>query len=329
MDSLIFSVNAISPIIIMVAIGYFLKRIGWITPSFIKMGNNLVFNVFLRAMLFLNVYKIESFGGIHLDYIVYCLVAEVVIFLLAIPVVITVTRKKARRGVLLQATFRSNYALIGIPLAQSLFGEQGVMVASLLSAVLIPLFNILAVISLSAFRDQEGKKTSVTNILKDIIRNPLIQSIFLGLVALGARALFVKYSIDFRLKDIAPLFTVLTNLSNMATPLALLVLGAQFEFSAVSKMRKEIVIGTLLRTIIVPFLALGVAYLFFTPPFSGAHFAAMVAAFATPIAVSSVPMTQEMGGDTELAGQLVVWTTLTSAFSVFLIAFLLRYLGVF
>jgi predicted permease len=108
-----------------------------------------------------------------------------------------------------------------------------------------------------------------------------------------------------------------------------LVLGAQFEFSAVSSLRREIIFGTIARTLVVPLLGIGVAFLFFRNVFEGAHFAAFVAMFCTPVAVSSVPMAQEMKGDAALAGQLVVWTTLASALSVFIASWLLKLAGVF
>lgn len=329
MDSFLFAANAVAPIILMIALGYVLKRIGWMSVSFAAAANKLVFRVFLPAMLFLNVYNIENIAKLQFGYIGYAAVFVLCLFLLCIPLVKAVTQKPERRGVLLQGVFRSNYALIGIPLAQSLFGGEGVAVASLLSAVIIPLFNTLAVISLSIFRKTEGEKTKVRTILGDIARNPLIQSIALGVVVLLVRMLFVRWGVSFRLTDITPLYKLLSSLSGVATPLALLVLGAQFEFSAIKELRREIVFGTLMRTAVVPLLGLGLAFLFFKDQFGGAHFAAFVAMFATPVAVSSVPMTQEMDGDVSLAGQLVVWTTLLSAISVFVAAFLLRLAGVF
>ena len=202
------------------------------------------------------------------------------------------------------------------------------MVATILSAIVIPVLNILAVISLSLFRNDSGKP-SVKGILSDIVKNPLIQSVVLGLAVLGIRSVLIRYGISLRLADITPVYKVLQYLSNLATPLALLVLGAQFEFSAVSSMRREIVFGTLMRTVIVPIFGLGAAFVLFSDRFTGAHFAAFVAVFATPVSVSSVPMAQEMGGDATLAGQLVIWTTAISAFSVFIISYLLRLAGIF
>ena len=328
MDSFLFALNAVTPIVLMVAIGYLLKKFGFMSAEFSKAANKLVFRVFLPAMLFLNVYKIEDISNIDFGFMLYGAGGLVVVFLLAIPAVCMATKKPERRGVLVQAAFRSNYALIGLPLAGSLFGEAGEAVATLLSAAVIPMLNILAVISLSIFK-QGADKPSVKKILLGIVQNPLIQSIVLGVAALGVRAIFVQYGIVLRLSNITPVYTVLGYLSNIATPLALLVLGAQFEFSAVKSLWREIVFGTIVRTVIVPVLGLGIAYFVFGSHFSGAHFAAFVAVFATPVAVSSVPMAQEMGSDAALAGQLVVWTAIGSTVSIFLASLLLRIAGVF
>ena len=328
MESFIFALEAVMPIVIMVAIGYFIKRIGFVKTELAKTVNKMVFRIFLPAMLFLNVYKIESLAEVELDYVLYSVIALISVFVLSIPVILVTSDKAERRGALLQSCFRSNYALIGIPLAQSLFGEPGIKVATLLSAASIPLLNALAVISLSIF-GKAGEKPSIKKILLGIAKNPLIQSVLLGLVVLGIRSVFVKMGISFRISDIKPVYTALGYLSNLATPLALLMLGVQFEFSAVGELRREIITGTLMRTVAVPIFGLGVAYLFFRSSFDGAKFAALVALFGTPVAVSSVPMAQEMGADTTLAGQLVVWTTLMSAFTVFIASFLLKLAGIF
>lgn len=321
MDSLIFALNAVMPIVLTVALGYILKRIGFMSADFAKQANKLCFRVFLPCMLFLNVYKIDNIGSIEPSYIIYTFIAVLVLFFAAFPIVTVATKKRECRGVLAQAAFRSNYALIGIPLAEALFGEEGVAAASVLSAVVIVLFNILAVICLSVYR--EGKP-SIKKIFLDILKNPLIISI-----ALGIAVLLVRPLVSFRVSDITPVYKVLGYMSNLATPLALLVLGAQFEFSTVSELRREILWGVGMRCLMVPVLGLGTAYLIFADKLTGAHFAALVAVFTTPLAVSSVAMAQEMDGDARLAGQLVIWTTLISALTTFVASFLLKTAGIF
>lgn len=328
MDSFILAVKAVLPIILTVAIGYWLKKKGLMSVEVAKACNKLVFRLFLPVMLFLNVYKIEGLGSISLGYMAYALVGVLVLFAISLPVVLLLVRKRDRRGPVWQASFRSNFALIGIPLTQSLCGESGVAAASLLSAATVPLLNVLAVIALSVFRTG-GEKPSVKKILLGILQNPLIQSIALGIAVLGVRAVFVKQGIAFRFSDLTPLYTVFGYLSALATPLALLCLGAQFEFSAIGSLRREIITGTLMRTLVSPLLGMGVAFLLFRSVFTAAQFASLVAVFATPVSVSSAPMAQEMGNDASLAGQLVVWTTIVSALSIFLTSFFLSLAGVF
>lgn len=328
MDSLLFALGAVTPIMLMVVLGYTLKRIGLMNTTFAKAANKLVFRVFLPATLFLNVYRIESFANFDLRSVLYAVTVVLAIFALMLPFTLIATKKKGRRGPLLQVSFRSNCALVGLALAESLFGAEGATVTTLVTAAVIPLFNVLAVISLSIFRE-DGERVGAWGVVLDILKNPLIISIAVGLAVLGIRALLVQNGITWRLSDFTPVYKVLEYLASMATPMALLVLGAQFEFSAVAALKREIIIGTVARTVIAPALGVGIAYFFLRDIFHGAHFAAFVAVFASPVAVSSAPMTQELGGDVELAGQLVVWTTLFSALSIFLCSFLLRLAGIF
>lgn len=329
MESFIFAVSAVAPIVLLVALGYGLKRIGWMNGSFAKDANKLVFRVFMPAMLFRNIYNMGSLGDVDFTFVIFVSVALVVIFLLAIPLSMVVAKKKNGRGVLVQAAFRSGYSLIGIPLAKSLYGEAGAMAATILSAAVIPIFNVLAVISLTALGSDSGEKPSVKKILLDIAKNPLILGIAAGLVCVLVRPLLANWGVTFRLNQIGVLFEVLEYVAALAIPMALLVLGAQFELSAVSELRREILFGTIVRTVVVPLLAIGIAFFFLRDRFEAAHFACFVSVFATPVAMTTVPMAQEMNGDAILAGQLVVWSTLVSALTMFLFTFVLRLAGAF
>ena len=327
MSNLQFSVNAIFPLILTVLVGYVCKRIGLISPDLAKGMNRLVFRLFLPVMLFMNVYRIERLATVDLTFVWYTLLFTLAWTALSIPLTRLVTRERNQRGVLLQAAFRSNFALVGIPLASALFGEAGVAVAALLSAFIIPCYNILAVICLSVYADRAEKRISLKKIGLDIVKNPLIGAIACGATVLLIREIFLRTGVTFRMTDLPFLEKTLSSLSAVATPLSLVVLGAQFEFSAVKELRRQILFGVLMRGVILPATGLSIAYLLGC--FNGAHFAAFAATFATPIAVSSVPMAQEMGADTRLAGQLVVWTTLTSAATLFAVATILKSVGVF
>lgn len=325
MDELIFSLNAVVPIVLLVALGYFLRRVGILGESVGRAINKLVFRAFLPVTLFLNVYEIESFEGFEFGYIFFSVGMTLFFFLASIPLVRALIKQDSQRGVTVQAIFRSNYAFVGIPLASALAGSEGVIAATLLSAVIIPLYNILAVIILTAHG--ESGKGSIKKVALGILKNPLIISIFLGLFALLIRYLFTLGEIPFRLSSVTPVYEVLKDISSISTPLALIVLGSQFEFSSLRGYLRPLLLGVGLRTLAVPLISLPLALALGC--FSGAHFASFIAVFVSPVATSTVPMTQELGGDERLAGQFVVFTTILSGITVFLSSYFLKMLGVF
>ena len=328
------ALNAVVPIILLIGLGYILRQKDFLSAGFLQVGNKLVFKLMLPCMLFINVYSIPSLLDIRWDITVYALGAILLIFLLSLFTAIRVTPIPERRGVILQCCFRSNFVIIGLPLAASLGGAEAEAMAAVLSAVSVPLFNVLAVISLSVFVGRkESFLKSAGNILKGIITNPLIIAVLLAMSCLAVRGLQNLWfgEVLFRLDaQAAFFFDALRTLKNGTTPLALMVLGGQFTFSAVKALKKEIIAATLWRIVLAPIIGIGGAVLltsFGVLSCTGADYPALIALFGSPVAVSSAIMAKGMGGDEQLATQLVVWTTLFSAITVFLTVCLLMATG--
>ena len=318
---LVTAVNAVVPVVLLILLGYLLKQKKFITKDFVKNGNKLVFNVCLPCMLFINVYSIESFQSIEWSIVIYGVIMLVVIFLLGLITAIAVTKVPERQGVILQCSFRSNIAIIGLSLAAALGGEGAMAVAAIISSFTVPVVNILAVIALSMFKKDGQNKTGIKSVLLGIAKNPLIIAVAIGMVFLGIRelqwALFGEVVFSFS-RDLKFLYTAVNNLKNIATPFALLVLGGQFEFSAVKGLLKEIVAGTVWRIVLAPLLGLGVAALLSSRMGWGINeFPGLVALFGSPVAVSSAVMAGAMGSDEQLATQLVVWTSIFSIVTIF------------
>lgn len=335
METLIFALNAILPIILLIFLGYFLKQKNFLDEGWFKKGNKLIFKVCLPCLLFINVYNIESFQSIDWSVVLYAVIAIVAIFFIWLGVVKATIPDKKQKGVILQCAFRSNFAIIGLPLAESLGGVEGMGIAAVLSAFSIPVFNILAVVALTMYTEENGQKINLADTLKKIAKNPLIIGVACGLVVLAIR-LVLPVQADgtpiFTLKENVPfLFDAVNNLAKISSPLALIILGGLFDFSAVKEMKNQILIGTLSRVVVVPFVAIGAAILLSTYTsliqFDNTVYPALVALFGSPVAVSSAIMAQEMDNDGVLAGQLVVWTSIASIFTLFLAIVLLRGMG--
>ena len=326
MNIFLFAFNAISPIILLILLGYILKKINFLDEGWFKKGNKFVFRVCLPVLLFMNVYHIESLAEINWTVVLYAEIIIVCMFFLGLLLVKATIPEDRQKGVILQCVFRSNFAIIGIPLAESLGGAEAMGIASVLSAFSIPTFNILAVIALTMFhKDENGHTASIVDTLKKIATNPLIIGVVCGLVVLGIRSLIPTSAggeLAFSIQNNIPwLYNALNNISKISSPLALIILGGQFDFAAVKELKKQIIIGTLARVVAVPTIALSVAIVLSTYTnlltFSPAVYPALIALFGSPVAVSSAIMAQEMDNDGTLAGQLVVWTSIASIFTIF------------
>ena len=328
MENLLFTLNAILPIILPILLGYFLKRLHFFKEGFLAEANKLVFKILIPILLFSNLY-LSDLSQINWVFVGFSAAAILVLFFVGMGIVLFIPNRK-QKGVILQACFRSNYAIIGIPLATALGGAVAGAEASVIAAVSVPLFNILAVVALSIYDHEEGQKISVKDILIKIATNPLIIGVAAGLVVCGinmginAAGGNVSSFLNEYMKFIPD---TITSLGRVATPLALLVLGGRFEFKAVKNLWRQLTIAVSMRLVIVPAIALVVAY--FMGFKNSTQFAILISLFASPIAVSSAPMAAQMGQDEELAGQIVVWTSALSAFSLFAIIMICAAIGIF
>ncbi len=333
MSVFLFSFNAIVPLVLLIVLGYVLAQTGFLDRAFLKNGNKLVFRVCLPCSLFCSVYDIENLASMEWDIVLFSVAAVLAICALALLWVIAFVPDPKQKGVILQCAYRSNFALIGVPLAEALGGDGALEVVSVLSSATIPLYNMAAVVALSLFVEKgETARELGKNMGRNIITNPLILGTLAGLLCVGVRSLLPLGAAGetvFSLKrDLYFGYHVLEFLARMSTPLSLLVLGGQFTFQAVRGLWRQIVMGTAWRLFLAPAIGLGTA-IFLSEhtnliSLSPAHYAAMVALFASPVAVSSSIMAGEMGNDEQLAGQLVVWTSIGAVATLFGITMFLR-----
>ena len=311
MADLLFSLNVVFPLLVMLAVGYGARRLNVIGPTGVREANRAVFQVFLPLLLFFNLYDTRVGATVDARTLIFALVASAVIFAAMFALAPLLTPRREARGVLIQGVARSNYAIFGIPLVLAVYPGADTSIASLMVVVAVPVFNVLSVVALMRYGSEE--RPGLKKTLLGVITNPLILATALGF-------LFRKLAIP--LPEL--LATPLRSLGKLASPLALFLLGASLDFGKAKADARLLTIGVLGRLVIVPALALTAAALL---GIRDVALAALVALFASPTSVSSYPMTQQMGGDDGLAGALVVFTTVFSILTVFLIVLLLRGLG--
>lgn len=306
------SANAVLPMCLIMALGYGTRRLGWIRREEISVINKIAFRIFLPCLLYYNVYCSDLSGSFDPLLMAYAVGGVLLTFGLSLGYTLLTEKLPERRSVMIQGMFRSNYVIMGIPVATALLGSDQLGTVSILIAVVVPLFNMLAVVVLEVFR---GQKPKPLHILGQIAKNPLVIASALGILTLAA---------GIRLPHI--LEQTIQNVSAIASPLQLFLLGAFFQFSGLKTYRRELVTVSAAKLIVSPGLFLGLGALL---GFRGVAFVSLIGIFASPTAVNSFTMAQQMGGDAELAGDIVVTTSAVSILTMFLWVFLFKSLGMF
>lgn len=330
MDAFIFSANAVLPIILITFTGWLCNRLGFINDEFIKRGNKLNFKVGFFCLIFMNMYSIQSIEQNHKNLLFFCFVSLLCVITFGFIFGAIFVKSPKQKGVITQAIYRSNFAIIGVPLANMLYGDKGGACAAIIIAVSIPLFNIFAVIALTVFLKEGGNerfsKESVKDIFIKLSKNSMLHGIIAGAICLLIRPHLNGWTL--KNSNLSFIYNTVNSISKMASPFALLMLGAGFKFSAVKKLWKLIFVGTSIRLIVVPTVCLCTAHFIF-PEFSGPEYAGLIALFGSPVAVSSAIMADQMDNDGELAGQLLVWSTLFSTLTLFAFIAIFRARGIF
>ena len=181
LEILLYAGRAIMPLLLTMALGCWLRRSAHWSDDFYRQLNSFCFHVLLPVQLFLNVYAIEDLSVLNwrlLGFIVLCIVGAAGLGVAVAPLF---ARERAQRVVIAQATFRANQVIMGIPLASALGGQDALIFASLVTSVCVPVFNMLAVLMLTAY-STDGKSISWREEVRQIFRNPLILGALAGLV---------------------------------------------------------------------------------------------------------------------------------------------------
>lgn len=307
MENLILSLNVVLPLFITMSLGYFLKYLNMFDNNTLDTMNNITFKSFLPMLLFYNIYKTNLQGVFNLKLMIFSATCVIALYLILYLIVPLIEKDNKKRGALLQGLFRSNFVIFGLPITESLFGSEKVGVAALLIAVIVPLFNILSVLALETFR---GGKPDFRKISIGIIKNPLIIASCLGVLTL-----LLKIKIPTAIEK------TISDVSKIATPLSLILLGASFKFDNIKKYLKQTTIAVVGKTILTPCIILPICIMF---GYRGVELSTLMIIFAAPTAISSFTMAQQMDSDSDLAGQIVVFTSAFCVVTVFMWIFILK-----
>lgn len=314
MENFIYSINVTMPIFLVMVIGYILKQIGMLNDNFVTVANKFNFKVTLPFMLFKDIAGVDIKAVFDIKYVLFCAIVSTICFWVVWGTAKLLVRDKTIRGAFVQSSFRGSAAVMGLAFIQNIYGSSAMGPLMIVSAV--PLYNIFSVIVLTfEVNDSTGidKKAKIRQAGINICKNPIILSILAGLIV-GLLGIQFPTLVN----------KTVSNVAQMATPLALITIGAGFEGRKALAKIAPTMAASMIKLVLQPLVFLPVAAWM---GFSGEKMIAILIMLASPTTPSCYIMAKSMNNDEVLTASVIVTTTLMAAFTLTGWIFLLKTLG--
>lgn len=314
MENFIYSINVTLPIFLVMVIGYVLKQIGMLNDNFVMVANKFNFKVTLPFMLFRDISSVDMRAVFDLRYVLFCALVSTACFWLIWGGAKLFLKEKYMRGAFVQASFRSSAAVMGLAFIENIYGTSAMGPLMIVSAV--PLYNIFSVIVLTfegAHAGSESQSRKIREACVNIAKNPIILGILAGLIV-GLLGIDFPVIVDKTVNSVA----------QMATPLALITIGAGFEGRKALAKMKPTIAAALIKLVVQPLIFLPVAAWM---GFTGEKIIAILIMLASPTTPSCYIMAKNMDNDGALTASVIVATTLLAAFTLTGWIFALKMLG--
>ena len=302
-ENLRFSLNATVPVFLMMVFGYFSKKVGLLDDHTTAKLNKFVFRTLLPALLFMDLSTADFLAVWDGRLVLFCMAVTLICVGMACLYSL-LHKNKSERGEIIQAAYRSSAAILGIAFVKNIYGEA--TMAALMIVGTVPLYNIIAVVTLSLTSpdraNQKGGKELFKSTAKGIITNPIILGIIVG----------IFWSL-LRIPQPVILQKSVSYLGNMATPLSLIALGASFKAEE-AKDKLKITTGIVfIKLVLFCALFLPVAVHF---GFRGEKLRAILVMLGSATTGSCFVMAKNFGHEGNITALAVMMATLGSAFTL-------------
>ncbi len=294
------SFQIVMPLVLMMATGFLIRKVGVVTEDALRIVNRIVYYVGIPTLVFYSV--VTDRTPARWQYALWVAGTVLAAFVLAMLLARVLTKDPAKRGTIAQAAYRSNDGIFGLAVATALLGEANTGTMAFTLVISAALFGVTGVL---CYELNRGGKVHVGKVLLNLVKNPILIAAALAFIV-RLTGLTLPYVI---LKPIE-------YFKHMCTPLGFLVLGGLLSFRSLKSDWKLVTVVSAVKLVAMPVLFCTLAY--FVGGIRGPELASLFIVFSSPVAMSCLPMASELGGDVKLSGELIAVTTVLSLLTVFL-----------
>jgi len=313
LDNLIFSLNIVVPLFMVILFGAFLKYKGYVDSAFLSVGNKIVFQFVLPANVFMSLYNVNIVDVFDLRFIVFVVLFTIASFFAVWLFAVLFIKDKSIISAFTQGAFRSNFAIIGLPLLVSILGAERAAIGAIALAFVVPIYNIFSTVVLTV-HSPHIKKLNVKTLFMAIAKNPIIIAVAIGAI-ISVSGIRIPIAAERSIGFIVAL----------TTPFALICLGGNISFKGFDVKFKFSVLATVLKLIILPIICTLLAYAL---GFRGDELTVLMVMAGVPSAVAGYAMALQLGGDGYTSSTIIVLTTLLSAFSLTVFIYIFKTMGI-
>lgn len=301
MEIITISAAAVFPLLGFMLFGYFLRKRDYLDENSTKQLNLICFRFLLALTCGETIYKANIREIAEPLPLIIVSIGIVGTFLISWLIVPHFVKERDQIPVMIQGIYKTNYTLVGLSVAKSICGENNVGIVSLVTVILVPLNNIISVF---IFEKYTGVSASRTPMVVRIIKNPLVLGSLIG-IALNLTGVVIPQWI---------MTGFVAKLSALTTPLSMIALGASFNFGKIPVYRTKITWALIGKLVLVPMVVIPVSIML---GLRGAPLVAVAIFAVAPNAVNSFSTAVALGGDGDLANEIVVMSAIVSIFTMF------------
>lgn len=293
-------IAGVVPVFVLIAIGYGLRKSDFLPDATWRPIEKLSIHLLYPGFLIPAIWNADLSGGSA-----GAAGASAVIAVLIVAAVTLLSKPLIRVDgpaftSVLQGVIRWN-SFVFLPVIQSVYGAEGLALAAVMIAAIIPVTNIVCVVALARWgADQRG--TRPLALARAVFSNPILLACLIGL------------ALNFAgVPRLAGISDTLELLGGAALPLGLIVAGAGLSFAEVARRKWTVAGVSFVKLVVMPPLMWGLCVLL-----GGDELAQGVALLcgAAPGAAASYILARQMGGDAPLMAGIVALTTVGSALSI-------------
>ncbi len=289
----------IIPIFLIILLGWWVHRRGFLPAEFMEPANRLVFYVAIPAIIFQSIAKSALREWFSPQVILITLLAAALAYGTAWLLCRLTRMPRFLAGTFIQSSGHGNLGYIGLAVAFYYLGHNGFAQASVAAGFLMILQNLLSIMALQFYSRQSASVQHPLSVALKVLGNPVILSVIAGMA--------------FSLLGL-PVPLIMTRcleiLGGLALPMALLVIGGSLSPQCMKAYGWFVVAAVIIKLLWLP----GLGWLMF-------HYLAIpkniflpaLILLASPTATISYVMARQMQGDGDLAVAAISASTLASA----------------